>query len=45
LASPSDNARPNVTAKALAEVGGMEMISLDVGLVVVVGPTPDQVRD
>lgn len=38
----SDNARPNVTAKALAEVGGMEMISLDVGLVVVVGPTPDQ---
>ena len=33
----------NVTARALDDVGSMEMISLDVGLVLVVGPTPDQV--
>jgi hypothetical protein len=32
-----------VTARALDDVGSMEMISLDVGLVLVVGPTPEQV--
>lgn len=33
----------SVTARALDDVGSMEMIALDVGLVLVVGPTPDQV--